>query len=137
FWATDEHILHRDDGSAWVKIGTLDLADMTERDYGSLQSRTHGNVDHTTGVAPANVTKAAAVEGTDAAVARADHKHDVSTATAGSSAMGDGAAECTATSLARSDHLHGRESFGTPGSSALGDTASAGVATTVARSDQR
>jgi hypothetical protein len=74
FWPTAEHILYRDDGAAWLKVGPTDPADMTERDYGSLQSRTHGNADHTTGVAPSNVSKAAAAEGMGAAVARADHK---------------------------------------------------------------
>jgi hypothetical protein len=107
YWATDENILYRDDGSSWIKVGTLDLADLTERNYASLQSRSHGNDDHTTGVAPANVTKAAAAEGASAAVARADHKHDVTTATPVTQALGDSAAEGTATSLARSDHRHG------------------------------
>lgn len=97
-------------------------------------STVHGMATHTAGVAPADVTKAAAAEGTSVAVARADHKHDISTAAAGASAVGDTAAEGTATSLARSDHRHSREAFATP-AIVLGSAAAAGVATTPIRSD--
>lgn len=55
----------------------------------------------------ANVTKAAAAAGTSAAVARADHKHDITTAAA--SGLANANAEGTATSLARSDHTHKRD----------------------------
>jgi len=82
--------------------------------------------------APADVTKAAAEVGTSTEVARADHKHDVSTAAPGAVAIGDAAAEGVATSLARSDHTHS-----VAGAVAV-DVALAnaeGVATTVARSD--
>jgi hypothetical protein len=54
--------------------------------------------------APADVTKAAAAVGTEVTLARADHKHDVSTAAA--STIGTANAEGSATSLARSDHGH-------------------------------
>ena len=62
---------------------------------------------------PANVTKAAAVVGTSTDWARADHKHDISTAAA--STIGTANAEGTATSLARSDHGHdhGAQTSGT------------------------
>jgi hypothetical protein len=56
--------------------------------------------------APADVTKAAAAVGVGVTLARADHKHDVSTAVAGASTVGASAAEGSATSLARSDHAH-------------------------------
>jgi hypothetical protein len=54
--------------------------------------------------APADVTKAAAAVGTSVTLARADHKHDVSTAAAAT--IGTANAEGSATSLARSDHGH-------------------------------
>jgi hypothetical protein len=63
--------------------------------------------------APANVTKSTADVGIGTAAARDDHKHDVSTATAGATAPGDSASEGTATSLARSDHKHSLPAFGT------------------------
>jgi acyl-coenzyme A thioesterase PaaI-like protein len=55
--------------------------------------------------APVDVTKAAAAVGVSTTAARADHKHDISTATV--VAITDSTnAEGTATSLARSDHTH-------------------------------
>lgn len=65
-----------------------------------------------TSSAPADVTKAAAAVGVATTAARADHKHDISTAAAGSATPGDAAAEGTATSLARSDHVHALPAFG-------------------------
>jgi len=53
---------------------------------------------------PVNVTKAAAAVGTSTDAARADHKHDVTTAAAVSTSTTN--AEGTATTLARSDHTH-------------------------------
>jgi hypothetical protein len=139
YWATDENILYRDTGAAWVNIGTLDLADMTERLYASLTSRTHGNVDHTVAVAPVDVTKAAAAEGVSAAVARADHKHDITTAApTGAVDIGDAAAEGVATTTARADHQHAHAA---PVAAYPVDTdfnaEADGVATTPARSDHR
>jgi hypothetical protein len=65
-----------------------------------------------TASAPADVTKAAAAVGVATAAARADHKHDVSTAVVGAVTPGASAAEGTATSLARSDHTHSLAAFG-------------------------
>lgn len=102
--------------------GTADAPTVNATHSGSAHhAQSHGNADHTTGVAPADVTKAAAAEGTNAAVARADHKHDVSSAAAGASAFGDSAAEGTATSLARSDHRHSREANPVTAHEAAGD----------------
>lgn len=56
------------------------------------------------GGAPANVTKAAASAGTSSDAARLDHKHDISTATAGS--IGAANSEGTGSALARNDHTH-------------------------------
>lgn len=40
YWATDENIMYRDTAAAWVKVGTLDLADMTEKLHASLSTVT-------------------------------------------------------------------------------------------------
>ncbi len=53
---------------------------------------------------PAIVTKSAALVGTGTTSARADHKHDVSTAAVGD--VGTSNTEGSSTSLARSDHTH-------------------------------
>lgn len=59
------------------------------------------------GGAPADVTKAAASAGAAGTWSRSDHKHNISTAVAGSfSVSGVAAAEGSASSLARSDHAH-------------------------------
>ena len=55
-------------------------------------------------VAPSDVTKSTAIIGVSTSAARADHKHDISTATPVSITTVN--AEGTATSLARSDHTH-------------------------------
>lgn len=65
-----------------------------------------------TSSAPSDVTKATAAVGTATDAARSDHKHDVSTGTAGAQAPGDTALEGVATSLARSDHRHSLPAFG-------------------------
>jgi len=67
---------------------------------------------HQSNTAPANVTKAAAAIGTSTEPARADHKHDISTA-APATGIGAGNSEGSATTVARSDHDHTiRESGG-------------------------
>ena len=68
-----------------------------------------------TSSAPANVTKAAASAGVATDIARSDHKHDISTASAVGVAIGGSNSEGSATSLARSDHTHSLASFGTTG----------------------
>lgn len=85
-----------------------------------------------TSTAPANVTKSTAVVGVSAEAARADHKHDATTATVGSLSAGASAAEGTATSLARSDHAHAVP-VGTP--STVGAANAAGSSSSLARQD--
>lgn len=68
---------------------------------------------HQANTAPANVTKAAAAIGTSTEPARADHKHDISTA-APAQGVGGGNTEGSATSLARSDHDHTIRETGGP-----------------------
>jgi hypothetical protein len=86
-----------------------------------------------------NVTKAAESAGALDEIARIDHKHDVDTATAGSSAPGASAAEGAATSLARSDHAHAREAYA--GTSQLADVdaaaEAAGSDASVSRGDHK
>lgn len=67
---------------------------------------------HQSNTAPVNVTKAAAAIGTSTEPARADHKHDITTA-APTAGIGAGNSEGTATTVSRSDHNHTiRESGG-------------------------
>lgn len=91
-----------DDASFWILTGYGPITWVSITAAGALAS-----------TAPLNVTKAAAAVGTGTTAARADHKHDVTTATAGASAPGDTTAEGTATSLARSDHRHSLPAYGT------------------------
>ncbi|MGH9811523.1 MAG: hypothetical protein ACRD4T_00155 [Candidatus Acidiferrales bacterium] len=86
----------------------------------------------------ADVTKAAEAAGALNKAARADHKHDVSTAApaAGAVAIGNAAAEGTATSLARSDHVHAVTAPAAP-ADVTKAAASAGAATTFARADHK
>lgn len=75
-----------------------------------------------TSTAPASVTRAAAAVGVATDAARADHKHDVTTAAASAQVPGDAASEGSATSLARSDHKHSLPAYGTgAGTIAQGD----------------
>lgn len=79
-------------------------------------------------VAPSNVTKSAAEEGSNEAASRADHKHDITTAVAGASAALDTVSEGVATSLARSDHRHSRAGvFDTLATQAQVEAETAGV----------
>lgn len=79
---------------------------------GSATSLARSDHSHQSNTAPAAVTKAAAAIGTSGEPARADHKHDVTTA-APATGIGASNAEGSATTLARSDHNHQiRESGG-------------------------
>jgi hypothetical protein len=81
----------------------------------------------------ADVTKAASSAGIADTVARGDHKHDVSAAVVGTTAIADTAAEGSATSLARSDHRHAFPAGAAP--PVIAAASAAGAATTAARSD--
>lgn len=83
--------------------------------------------------APADVTKATAQVGVSSTSARADHKHDISTATPGAVTIATAASEGTSSSLARADHVH---SVGTPATPlGLAATGSAGSSSVPARED--
>jgi hypothetical protein len=87
---------------------------------------------------PAAVTAAASVVGASTEAARADHKHDVSTAIVGAIALDDVASAGSSSSLARADHLHGfAASLVDPTNVTAGDAAAVGVATTPSRSDHK
>ena len=88
-----------------------------------------------TSAAPEDVTKAAAVVGTDTDAARADHKHDISTAAASSLDATSTNTEGVATSLARSDHTHEIDETGSVTDIEPDDVASAGTAQGFARKD--
>jgi hypothetical protein len=85
-----------------------------------------------TSVAPANVTRATASAGTSLEVARADHKHDITTATAATLTDSTNA-EGSATSLARSDHTH---SHGTRGGGTLHAVATTSTAGFMSAADK-
>jgi hypothetical protein len=88
--------------------------------------------------APVNVTKAAAAIGVANERARADHKHDVDTATASGLDANSINTEGTATSLARSDHTHLIDvTNGTISTVEAGDAASAGTGTGLSRRDHQ
>jgi len=82
--------------------------------------------------APADVTKAAAAAGAATTVARADHKHDVSTAAAVELTDATNA-EGVASSLARSDHTH---AHGSRGGGTLHSAATTGVAGFMSAADK-
>jgi hypothetical protein len=87
------------------------------------------------GGAPANVTKAAAAAGVSVDYARADHKHDVTTAAPSTALTATTTnAEGVATSLARSDHTHAITT-GVAGNIAPNNVNGAGTAASLARSD--
>jgi hypothetical protein len=83
--------------------------------------------------APVDVTKAVAVIGGSTTAAKADHKHDVSTAVPGTVTFGV-AAEGGATSLARSDHTHALTAPAAP-TATNRSAADAGASGSVARED--
>lgn len=88
------------------------------------------------GVNPLDVLVQTASTGVSDYPARSDHKHNVTTAAAGTASIGDAAAAGTATSVARSDHKHAFTAPAAP-ANVTKAAASAGAATTFARSDHK
>ena len=87
-----------------------------------------------TASAPANVTKSAAVVGVATDAARADHKHDITTAAASSLTATTTNTEGTATSLARSDHTHSISSAA-PSALTVGGSNVTGTSSDFSRAD--
>lgn len=89
----------------------------------------------TTATAGASAVGDVAGAGSNASVARSDHKHGREAfGTPGASAAGDTADAGTSANVSRADHRHSREGFATP-ALGLSTAASAGVAGTHIRSD--
>jgi hypothetical protein len=88
-----------------------------------------------TSSAPEDVTKAAAAVGTGTDAARADHKHDISTAAAVKLDASSSNTEGVATSLARSDHTHEIDEDGSVTNIEPDDIAASGTAEGFARKD--
>lgn len=128
FWRTDQAKLYRYNGTGWDAVTTAVAAHasthvtggsdvipsavsagnaglMTGADKAKLDGVASGATNTPlSAVSPADVTKAAAAVGTAPSAARADHKHDVSTATVVN--VGTANSEGSSTSLARADHVH-------------------------------
>lgn len=90
---------------------------------GSATTLARSDHTHQSNTAPSSVTKAAAAVGTSGEPARADHKHDITTATV-SEITDSTNSEGAATSVARSDHGH---SHGIRGGGNLHSAVVAGV----------
>ena len=118
FWATDEHILYRDTGAAWVKASVADHPDIDGAGPDDHHNKSHADTDHTAGfAAPTGGIDIgdAAAEGAGATHSRSDHQHQFSAPSAGypldvAAAKADGAA----TTPARSDHVHAHGSGYSP-----------------------
>ena len=82
--------------------GFMTGADKTKLD-GIASSATNTPL---TASAPANVSKDTAAVGVSTQAARADHKHDITTAAPSTLSFGGSNVEGTSTSLARADHVH-------------------------------
>lgn len=120
-------------GPTSLVIGAVADGEFLRRSGSTLISAPAANI---TSSAPVDVIKSAAQVGVATTAARADHRHDVSTATAGSITIGASSGEGSASSLARSDHIH---SFAAPAApvNVTKAAASAGTATEAARADHK
>lgn len=85
---------------------------------------------------PVNVDKSAAQIGVSSSAARADHKHDASTAAAVALTVGGANAEGAATTLARSDHTHALAAPAAPVNVSK-TAAAAGASANAARADHK
>ena len=100
-----------DDSGNITTSGTVDGRDLSTD--GAKLDGIAASAAALTSSAPENATKSAAVVGVATTAARADHKHDVTTAAASSLAPGGSNAEGSSTSLARADHTHALPAYGT------------------------
>ena len=87
-----------------------------------------------TNSAPLDVTKAAAVVGDSTTAARANHKHDISTAAPAAKGVDTAAGEGSATTMARSDHWH---QSNTAPADVTAAVAAIGTSTEPARADHK
>ena len=118
FWATDEHVLYRDTGAAWVKASVADHPDIDGAGPDDHHSQSRSDGDHTAGfAAPTGAIDIgdAAAEGAGATHSRSDHQHQFSAPSAGYPLDVTAAkADSTATTPARSDHGHAHGSGYSP-----------------------
>lgn len=104
---------HRGGGSDVIDNATTTVAGLMSGTDKTKLDGISASAAALTSSAPENATKSAAVVGVATTAARADHKHDVTTATASSIAPGGSNAEGSSTSLARADHTHALPAYGT------------------------
>ncbi len=104
---------HRGGGSDVIDNATTTVAGLMSGTDKTKLDGISASAAALTASAPENVTKATAAVGVATAAARADHKHDVATASASSLAPGGSNAEGSSTSLARADHTHALPAYGT------------------------
>lgn len=104
---------HRGGGSDVIDNATTTVAGLMSGTDKTKLDGISASAAALTASAPENVTKATAAVGVATAAARADHKHDVATASASSLTPGGSNAEGSSTSLARADHTHALPAYGT------------------------
>jgi hypothetical protein len=104
---------HRGGGSDVIDNATTTIAGLMSGTDKTKLDGISASAAALTSSAPSDVTKASAVVGVATTAARADHKHDVTTAAASSLAPGGSNAEGSSTSLARADHTHALPAYGT------------------------
>lgn len=129
---------HDHDGSDSKKVTYADLLSIPATFAPSAHASSHnpGGSDAVATAAPA----ASAVgdtqsAGSNASLARSDHKHAREAfGSPSASAVGDTSSDGASTSVAKSDHRHAREAFAAP-TITLGTAAAAGAANTPIRSD--
>jgi hypothetical protein len=92
---------------------SLTIGAVTDGQFLKRSANTVVGVQLLSDAAPADVTKAAASAGVSTDASRADHKHDITTASASALTPGQSSSEGSATSIARSDHGHALPGFGT------------------------
>ena len=103
---------HRGGGSDVIDNATTTVAGLMSGTDKTKLDGISASAAALTASAPENVTKATAAVGVATAAARADHKHDVATASASSLTPGGSNAEGASTSLARADHTHALPAYG-------------------------
>lgn len=103
---------HRGGGSDVIDNATTTVAGLMSGTDKTKLDGISASAAELTASAPENVTKATAAVGVATAAARADHKHDVATASASSLTPGGSNAEGASTSLARADHTHALPAYG-------------------------
>lgn len=98
-----DHTLRTTSGPADLTIAGITDGEFLKRSGTTITSAPAAAL---TSSAPVDVTKAAAAVGVATDAARADHKHDITTAAPAATGVATASAEGVATTLSRSDHAH-------------------------------